>query len=134
MAGGGERLEGQAPEIDLFLVGQSAVGERAAAGRRREHLRPVGGQLNAAGHEVGMQMGLGAVNDPEAVLGGSGLDGTQVAAGVNGHGASIAEVDQVGGVAQADIDQGDDGDVAHRVLHQFPLVGCRKIDNATLIQ
>ena len=113
MAGGGERLQGQATEVDLVLVGQAAVGERSAASRRREHLRPVGGQLNAAGHEVGMQMGLGAVNHPEAVLGGSGVDGTQVAAGVNGHGASIAEVDQVGGVAQPLVDQGDDGDFAH---------------------
>jgi hypothetical protein len=134
VAGGGERLEGQAPEIDLFLVGQSAVGERAAAGRRREHLRPVRGQLHAAGHEVGVQVGLGAEDHPQAAGRGGGLDRTQVAAGVDGQCPSVAEVDQVGGVAQADIDQGDDGDVAHRVLHQFPLVGCRKIDNATLIQ
>jgi len=103
------------------------VGERAAAGRRREHLRPVRGQLHAAGHEVGVQVGLGAVDHPQAASRGGSVEGTQVAAGVDGHGALVAEVDQVGGVAQAQVDQGDDGDVAHRGSAPASVVGFRKI-------
>ena len=89
------------------------------------------GRTILRGRRFGLRM---SEDHPRAAGRGGGLDAAQVAARVDGQCAPVAEVDQVGGVAQADIDQGDDGDVAHRVLHQFPLVGCRKIDNATLIQ
>ncbi len=72
-----------------------------------EHLSPLRGQLPAAGHEVRVQVGLRRIGHREAPA----LRGSQVRAGialrVDHERPAVTEIDKIGGIAQALVDQGD---------------------------
>src|SRR6266508_5112403 len=77
VAGGGQRPQPQAAQVELVAVAQAAMGEPEPGRGRREDGGAVGGQLAAAGDEVGVQVRLPAVGQPQAAAGG----GVQVGAG-----------------------------------------------------
>lgn len=62
-------------------------------------------ELDGAGEEVGVQVGVGRVRHPQAPPSGSGPQRAQVPARVHCEGASVAEVDEVGAVSQPLVDQ-----------------------------
>ncbi len=74
----------------------------------------MGGQLPAAGDEVGVKVGLGGRGDAQAPLLGLGQIGAGVAARIHDQGAPVAQVHHVGAVAQPLVHQGDDLRPAHR--------------------
>ena len=90
--------------------------ELPAAGRGGQHRGAVtGGKLSGAGEEVGVQVGVGGEGHPKVPLLGGRPHRAEVAAGIHDQGAAIAEVDQVGAVAQTLIDQRHHRDIdSHR--------------------
>ncbi len=105
--GGGKRAQRQPAEIDLVAVTQPPMCEGTASGRGGEH----GGagvvmELDGAGEEVGVQMRVGREGDRETTPFRCPAQGAQVAARVHGQGAAVAQVDEVGTVSQALVDQG----------------------------
>jgi hypothetical protein len=99
VAGGRQRPQPKAAQVDLLPVAQTAMWELEPCRSRRDHGGAQGGQLAAAGDEVGMQVRLGGPGQPQAAASGGGQVGTGVARGVQHQPAAVAQVDQVGGVA-----------------------------------
>lgn len=93
VSGRGHRPQHQPSQIDLVSVGQAPVRERAVPGGRGQH-RGAGvvGELDGAGHEIGVQVRIGRVRDgqPAAVRG--RVQRRQVAGGVHGQRAAVAEI------------------------------------------
>src|SRR5204862_5500884 len=101
-----EGLQGQPAEVDFVTVVQPHVVEAAAAGGAGEDGGAVvGGELAGAGEEVGVQVGVRGVGDPQPAPVGGGPQRTQVAGRVHREGPPVAEVEQVGAVAQPVVDQ-----------------------------
>jgi hypothetical protein len=71
------------------------VGEADPTGRRREHLGAVGGQLPAAGDEIGVQVGLGHVGDSESLRFGGCQVAAWVAFRINHQRPAAAELHQI---------------------------------------
>ncbi|MCM4083149.1 hypothetical protein LXN57_36920 [Actinoplanes sp. TRM88002] len=72
--GGGQRAQGEPAEVDLGAVIEAGVVEGALPGGRRQNPGAVVvRELAGAGQEIGVQVGLGRVRDPQAVSGRSGL-------------------------------------------------------------
>ena len=114
MPGSGQRPQSQPTEVDLVPVRQSPVRELPAARPRCEHGRAlVGGQLNGAAQEVGVQVGVGGIGDLQAAARGLGPHRAQVAARIDGKGAAVREVHEIGRVAQALVDDRDHGEGHH---------------------
>ncbi len=114
VAGGGEGAQSEPAEVDLVAVAQPDVVELAAAGGGGEDGRAVGGgEVEGAGEEVGVQVGLGRERDAETGRGGHLPEAAQVAAGVDGQRPAVAEVDQVGAVPEPLVDHGDQGRSTH---------------------
>jgi hypothetical protein len=87
-----------------------------AAGGGGEHRCAVGvGQLAGAGQEIGVQMGVRGERHPQPPLLNGRPHGAQVAAGVHHQGPTVAEVGEVGAVAQPLVDQRHDGWITHRL-------------------
>ncbi len=62
-----DRAQGEPAEVDLFAVLEPTVRELPTTGSRREHLGAVsGGELDRAGEEVGVEVGVGGVRDMQA--------------------------------------------------------------------
>src|SRR5688500_3674977 len=76
--GSAQGAQGQPAQVDLVAVAQPAVAVGALPGRRGKQLRAVGGQVDGAGDEVGVQVGVGGVGDGEPTLLHSGVDRAQV--------------------------------------------------------
>ena len=57
-------------------------------------------ELDGAGEEVGVQMGVTRVRDSQAATLRRRTQGTQVAARVHGQGAAVAQVEKVGAIAK----------------------------------
>ncbi len=105
---GGQRPQRQPAQVDLVGVAQATMVEPAPAGRRGQHHRTVGGgKLAGAGQEVGVQVRVGGERDGHTAPGGGGPQRPQVPRRVHRQGPAVAEVEQVGAVAQALIDQRD---------------------------
>ena len=99
----------QPAQVDLVAVAQATMRKGTIPGRRRQHDRVIGGgELHRAGEEVGVQVGVGGVRDCEPASGRQLADRSQVACGVDRQGSAITEVDQVGTIAKAHVDQGLD--------------------------
>ena len=96
----GEPAQSEAAEVDLFAVGDASHREavtgcaRVRAARRR--LR----RARGAGHEVGVEVGLGREGDVETSAFGLREVTAWVAGGVDDEGPTGAEIDEVGGVAR----------------------------------
>jgi hypothetical protein len=70
VAGGGQRPQGQAAEIDLVAVAEAPVAEGPPPGGGGENFRAVVvGELDGAGEEVGVQVGVGSERDGETTPG-----------------------------------------------------------------
>jgi hypothetical protein len=68
-----QRPQLQPPKVDLVPIRQAPVRELSPAGTRGQHHRSaVGRQLDRAAEEVGVQMSVGCVGDPQAAALGSG--------------------------------------------------------------
>ena len=114
MPGGVQGLQGEAAHLDGLPVGEAGVGEAAGADRGGQH----GGALNLgefgdAGDEVCVQVGFHRVGDAQSAPGGLGAYLSQVAFRVHNEGAAVAEVKQIGGVAQSLVYDGDQIQGAH---------------------
>ena len=59
VARGGQRVEGEPAEVERVAVDESVVGVLQAGGAGGDHLGASGGELAAAGDEVGVQVRLG---------------------------------------------------------------------------
>jgi hypothetical protein len=82
------------------------VRELPAAGRGRKHGGSVvDAELVGTGQEVGMQVSVGGVPDAKATPLGGGADRAQVTARVDDKSSTVAEVDEVGAIAQSRIHQ-----------------------------
>jgi hypothetical protein len=92
--------------------------ELEAPGPGGDDARAAGGQLAAAGDEVGVQVGLDRMRDGQPAPAGQVQVRGGVPAGVDHHRTPVAQLDQVGAVAQALVDDRvDDGvHVAHGPL------------------
>ena len=100
--GRGQRAQGQPAEVDLVAVAEADMVEVPVTGGRGQDRRVVVGvQLPGAGQEVGVQVGVGGVRDPQTTSGGSAADRAQVPRRVHRQRPTVAEVEQVGAVAQA---------------------------------
>ena len=64
VARGGERLQGEAAEVESVTVGQFGVSVLQAGSASSDDVRTEVGELPAAGHEVGVQVGLGHEPQP----------------------------------------------------------------------
>jgi hypothetical protein len=99
--GGRQCPQGQAAEIELLAVPQAEVRELTSPGCAGDHLRAVvDGQLDRAGEEVRVQVGVRSDRDPEPAGSRRPAEPAQVPAGVHGQGTPVAEVHQVRGVAE----------------------------------
>jgi hypothetical protein len=108
--GGRKHPQGEPAEVHLLAVVQRPVGEAQPAGAGREDLGAGGGgQLPAAGQEVGMQVGLGRVGDPQPPPPGQLQVRRRVAGRVDRQGPPVAQLDQVGAVAETIVDDRVDG-------------------------
>ncbi len=106
VAGGRQSAQGQPTQVDLVTITQPDMVEGPIAGRAGEDLGAViRRELAGAGQEVGVQMGLGRVRDAQPPRGGGPVDRAQIEGRVDGQGPAIAEVEQVGAVAQPLVDQ-----------------------------
>jgi len=106
VAGGLQGAQSQPAEVDLVAVTEPQVVEGALPGGRGEDLRTViVSELPGAGKEIGVQVGLGRVRDPQTPLRRGSVDGTQVQGRVNREGTAVAEVEQVGTIAQPLVNQ-----------------------------
>ncbi len=114
VAGGGQGLEPEAPEVDLLSRDQSLMRVAQLGATRRDHPGAPSRQLPAAGDEVGIKVRLGGQGDRQAAPLRLGEVRTDVARRVHHHGRSIAQVDQVRTVAQSLLHQGHDVGGAHR--------------------
>ena len=122
---GGQHPEGEPAQVDLLAVLQAAMGEAEPARARGEDLGAVGGgQLPAAGQEVGMQVGLGGVGDLEPPPAGQ----LQVRGGIPGRiddqRPPVAQLDHIGAVAQAFVDDrvnGSHGGLLGWIRGQVPV-------------
>ena len=87
----------QPAQVDLVAVAQPAVGELAVPRRAEAStVAPsVGGELDRAGEEVGVQVGVRGERHGQPPLVGGGAQRAQVAAGVDRERPAVAEVDQV---------------------------------------
>jgi hypothetical protein len=102
---GGQRLQGEPTQVDLLGVLQPMMGKAEPAGPGREDLGAVGGgQFPAAGQEVGVQVGLGGVGKLQPTPAGQLQVGGGVPGRVDHQGTSVAQLDHVGAVAQAFVD------------------------------
>ena len=98
---GGQHPEGEPAQVDLLAVLQAAMGEAEPAGVGRGPGRRRRRRLAAAGQEVGVQVGLGGIGDPAAASApapGTGWVGTV------DQGPPVAQLDHIGAVAQAFVD------------------------------
>ena len=110
---GGQHPQGEPAQVDLLAVLQPAMGEAEPAGSRGEDLGAVGGgQLPAAGQEVGMQVGLGRVGDLEPPPAGQLQVRGRVAGRVDDQRPPVAQLDHIGAVAEAFVDDRVDGSMA----------------------
>jgi hypothetical protein len=107
VAGRGQGPQAQPAEVHVVAVAQPPVAEPAAALRCGEDLRAVRGELAAAGHEVGVQVGLGRKGDRQPARLRCGQVRARVAFRVDRQRAAVAQGHQVGAVAQALVDQGE---------------------------
>ena len=99
--------QGQPAEVHLLAVGHAADGELVAAGTGHEQLGAGHAKLSSAGHEVGMQVRLHGVGDLEPAPVRLGQVAGGMAGRVDHQAAAVAEVHEVGRVAQALVDEGD---------------------------
>ncbi len=116
----GQRAQRQPAQVGLVAIGERGMREAAVAGGGGQHRRAViGCELQCPGEEVRMQVGVGDEGHGQAAPAGLRAERAQVPAHVHGQGPAVAEVDQVGAVAQPRIDQRDQVIVreTHRVLH-----------------
>jgi len=105
---GGERAQHQPAQVEFLLVVQALVGEAQPGGARGDDPGVAGGQLAAAGDEVGVQVGLDRVGESQPPLVGQVQVGGRVADRVDHQRPPVAEVDQVGAVAEPLVDHRDD--------------------------
>jgi hypothetical protein len=103
--GGGQHPQGEPTQVDLLGVLQAAMGEAEPAGSRGEDPGAIGGgQLPAAGQEVGVQVGLGRVGDAQSTPPGQLQIRGRVAGRVNHQGPPVAQLHHIGAVAEALVD------------------------------
>lgn len=106
VSGGGQGPQCQPAQVGLVAVGERGVREGAVSGGGGQDGRAVvGGELERAGEEVGVQVGVGGVRDAQPAPLGGRAQGAQIPARVHRQGASVAQVDEVGAVAQPLVDQ-----------------------------
>ncbi len=118
VAGGGQRFEREASEIHGLPRNQPVMRMAEPRAARREHSGTPCRQLSAAGDEVGVEMRLGRRRERQAPPLRLGEIRADVAHRVDHHGRSVAQVHQVGTVAQTLVDQGHDVGGAHRGRRQ----------------
>jgi hypothetical protein len=93
-------------QVHLVSVPEPAVAELQTADGGGDYLSAPGGQLAASGDEVGMQVRLSRVRDDQSPALRSGQVRCRVALGVNRQGPAVAEVEKIGGVAEALVNHG----------------------------
>jgi hypothetical protein len=99
---GGQHPQGEPAQVDLLAVLQAPVGEAEPAGARRQDLGTGdGGQLPAAGQEVGVQVGLGGEGDLEPPPSGQLQIGGGVAGRIHDQGPPVAQLDHIGAVPES---------------------------------
>jgi hypothetical protein len=104
--GGGQRAQRQPAQVHLVAFVEAGVPEVAVAGGGGQHGRArVVGQLNRAGEEVGVQVGVRGERHGEPAPLGRGAQRAQVPARVHGEGTAVAQIDEVGAVAEALVEQ-----------------------------
>jgi hypothetical protein len=114
VTGRAQGTQPQSAEVELVAVTHSGVVELPAArGGSHDHCTVGGRELPRPGEEVGVQVGVRGVGDAKLAGGGGCVQGPLVAASVHRQGAAIAEVDQVGGVAEPFVDHGDQVGFGH---------------------
>jgi hypothetical protein len=119
VAGGGQRPQRQPAQVDLVAVAQALVREGPVPGGGGQHRGAVVvRELHGAGEEVGVQVGVGGEGHRQPVPLGGGPQGPQVPARVDGQRPAVAQVDEVGAVAQSLVDERNQVIVgeAHHVL------------------
>ena len=108
-----QRAQGQAAEVKLIRIGQRGV-RKFPATVAGDDLRAVDGcELAGARQEVGVQVRLGDVADPQSVTVRGFAYRAQVTARVHYQRSSIAEIDEVGTVAQPLVDKRKDSRATH---------------------
>ena len=103
-----DRPEVQPADVELVAVAETAVRPLHPGRLRGEHGRTEGGQLAAAGEEVGVQMRLDRVGDRHPRSFGGGQIRRGVSRRVDDQRAAVTEVEQVRRVAEPFVDEGDD--------------------------
>ncbi len=102
----GQRAQRQSAEVGLLAVGQAPVIEGTVPGGGGEDRGAVVvAELDGAGEEVGVQVRVGRVRHGQTTPPGRRVQGSQVTAGVHGERAAVAQVHEVGAVAQPVVDQ-----------------------------
>jgi hypothetical protein len=101
VTGGRHRAQREPAQVDILTVAEREVRELPPAGGGGEDRRAVpGGELERAGEEVRVQVGVGGVRDAQPSALGRGADGPQVPAHVDRQGPAVAEIEQVRRIAQ----------------------------------
>ncbi|SHW21311.1 Uncharacterised protein [Mycobacteroides abscessus subsp. abscessus] len=111
VAGGEHGAQPEPTEVDLVAVVQAGVLELAVPSRRREDAGlTLGRELVCAGEEIGVQVRVGGEGDGQPAPGRDLVHGTQIAAHVDDERAPVTEIDEIGGVAQPLVDEGNEID------------------------
>src|SRR6516165_3830160 len=109
-----QRTQPQSAEVDLVAIMKCHMGEIAVTGRRRQYFCSVcRAELVCTGQEVGVQMGVGGEGHLHTTTVGYLIHGAQVAAHVDDECTAVAQIDEVGRIAQSLIDERDKIDVSH---------------------
>jgi hypothetical protein len=106
--------QGQAAKIDLGPVAEAPVRELGVPRGGGEHLRALRGQLATPGDEIGMQVGLRHVGQAQPAIGGRGQVRGRITLGVDHERPPVAQVDEIGGVAEPPVDDRGDQASTHR--------------------
>ena len=108
--GGGQRAQGEPTQIELLAVLQPPMGEAEPAGCGAQNLGAGGGgQLPAASQEVGVQVSLDGVGQPQPPPAGQLQVRGRVAGRVDHQRPPLAQLDHIGAVAEAFVDDRVDG-------------------------
>ena len=95
---------------EILAVIERCVPEGEAGVARRKDLCALGSELAAAGNEIGVEMRLERMAQPDALIGRGGQERPDVAGRIDHETPLITDLDEVRGVPESFVDEGRDRD------------------------
>jgi hypothetical protein len=95
VAGSCDRADPESTEIDILAVIERHVPEGEAGVARRKDLCTGGSELAAARHEVGVEMRLDRMSQPDAAISRGGQELLDVARRIDHQSSAVTDLDEV---------------------------------------